>query len=1472
MKKLIIGIIALGIFKVGTLSAHVITVSNNAVNAGQYTNLQTAVNAANAGDTVYVMGSPTDYLSVTISKPRITLMGAGYNVTGLQNNYNSVVDYVYLNGSVNGVKIQGLYIGSNIQQTGASVTVDSVDVERCFVSSSVYIYGQHWTIRNNNLDNVIIQNNANVYIQNNFIEDIQNTNQLTVYVDHNIFATYGGNALYTGISNAQITNNVFYYSSPENSSGCTFKNNICSAGSAYDLNTYAGNTESGNIYANPPGWTDATIPASTVCQTCVWSYKWTFTAASPAHLAATDGSDIGVYGGLYPMPNLNGFTHIPQIVSMSATGIVAQGGNLNLSFKGQGIMAHGVVKGEYFFDNDPGLGSGTAIALTAGDSASIVNLAISVGVLKGIHVIGVRVKDSIGHWSLYEAQNFYVQPNVTLSAPPQIVAAEYFFDNDPGQGLGKPIPTGAAADSVNINTSESVASLTPGYHNMFIRTQNANGQWSLYEGRNFYIQPTVVLPAVSKVVSAEYFYDNDPGQGLGTSIITGAAADSVNINTTEPVGSLTPGYHSMFVRTQNALGEWSLYEGRNFFVSNPVVIPPPPAKIVAAEYFFDNDPGQGLGTAIAVTKGDSVNINKGLSIGSLSAGFHNIFIRTKDSTGRWSLYEGRNFYVQPAVVVTKPSRIVASEYYFDYDPYNMSTSYYGVGNGTTIGGVITGDSIKTTKLLNASALSLGAHNILIRVKDSTGVWSLYEDRAFTVKACTIATSAKVISNASCNGSNNGVATALPSKGSPPYTYSWSTAVKQTTDTATGLTAGTYTVIVSDTTGCSAVDSVTIKQPAKILVSIKSVTNTTCDSANGKATVLASGGKGGIYTYSWNTLPVQTGNSASKLSAGAYAVTVLDSGCVAVDTVKIAPSTLPSILITSKPSKCGDSIGSATATVSLGTAPYKYVWTNGDTLNFDNGLKAGTYQVTVHDKNGCMNIASVIINNSNGPIISLVGQQNISCSGKSDGLLAISVSGGASPYSYAWSNGATTSQISSLPTGPYVVTATDKTGCFSDTSFYVSAPAPLSLTTTTTNSGCSVSTGSATVAVSGGTSPFTYAWNDGTTSSTAPALSAGTYRVAIADAHGCVDTAYAAVSNTSGPLVTITSLTNATCSTGTDGIVVTSSTGGTGAYTYAWSTGGSTDSLHAPSGNYNLTVTDGLGCVGSITVNIPDNPPVAPPICFVTVDTSNKNMVIWDKITTKHIKTFNIYRETTVTGVFTLAATVPYDSLSVWVDPVAKPGVRSYRYELSQVDSCGNESPMSVIHKTIHMTANVGLSGLVNLIWDNYEGLPFIQYIVFRDTIYGQYHRYDSISASSYTYTDISPLTTKKPVYYAMGINTVTCTPHTHAKTYNSSHSNTANVIIQNVGIAAINAEASSLNIYPNPTRGVFNVSLSLASGNQNVKIKVFNAMGQLILTENCSKTAGAVNKQIDLSNYSKGVYVVQVISDANSMYRRVIIE
>jgi hypothetical protein len=324
----------------GSFQANVITVSNNAIAAGMYSSIQLGCDNANVGDTVYVMGSPTTYGDVTIKK-QLTLIGAGYNVSQTQNNWNTTIGYCYLDTIPFGTKISGTRImGFNmysLSQNGATGLADSIkwiDIERNYINNYVNIVGSNWTIRNNIINYININNNSNVFIQNNFLNyNINTSNQTSVVISNNDFVT-SSSAAFNSLSNALIANNVFYYSSPTTGTiNCTFSNNITTAGSVQVLPP-SGNSGSGNLNNVSPQFMDAaTIPNGTVNTNQIWNYNWSLKTTSPAHNAGTDLKDLGVYGGSYPMPNLSGATRIPQMQFMNVGGIVPQGGNLNVNFK-----------------------------------------------------------------------------------------------------------------------------------------------------------------------------------------------------------------------------------------------------------------------------------------------------------------------------------------------------------------------------------------------------------------------------------------------------------------------------------------------------------------------------------------------------------------------------------------------------------------------------------------------------------------------------------------------------------------------------------------------------------------------------------------------------------------------------------------------------------------------------------------------------------------------------------------------------------------------------------------------------------------------------------------------------------------------------------------------------------------------------------------------------------------------------------
>jgi hypothetical protein len=1133
----------------------------------------------------------------------------------------------------------------------------------------------------------------------------------------------------------------------------------------------------------------------------------------------------------------------------------------------QSLTAQQIKRAEYFFDTDPGEGLGTAIAVGPADSVNI-SMPISIASLSvGYHNLFVRVMtmDTFNHWSLYEGRNFYIQAPVVTAPAAKIQAAEYFFDTDPGVGLGTAIAS-PTADSVNITNSISVNALTPGFHNLFVRAQNTNGSWSLYEGRNFFVQTPVPTVAASKINGAEYFFDTDPGVGMGTAVAT-VTADSVTLSPAIPTGSLSNGFHNLFVRVRNTNGAWSLYEGRNFFIQTPVANVPA-AQIKAAEYFIDTDPGQGHATAVSFTTADSINVNQAISTVALTPGFHNLFARAQNTNGSWSLYEGRNFFLAAPVTPPKPSpKLVAAEYFFDTDP--------GQGHGTKITGITAADSISITTSWNASALSLGTHKVFVRAQDSLGRWSLYEGRSFLMKNCSV-TATATATNATCFAGTDGTATATASSGTKPYTYSWGTVPAQLTKKAVGLSPGTYTVTVTDSSGCPASAVATVGAPAAITINT-TVIGTTCNQPNGQALVSASGGTGS-YTYSWGTTPVQTGASVSGLAAGTYTIGVTDANhCSQTGTATIAPSAAPSLSVSTVGSRCGVAVGSASVTVSNGTSPYSYNWSNGSTLNHADSLRSGIYIVTVTDANHCSAFTAATISDVNGPVIGVNSNTPVACYGKSTGAISIAVIGGTAPYTYSWSNGSTSQNQTGLKAGPYQVSANDAAGCKAVQTINVTQSPLLQLSTSTTNSGCGVSTGTATAAVSGGTTPYTYSWSAGSGASTATAgaLPAGVYSIKVTDANGCPDSTTAAVSNVNGPVVSIGSINNANCSNGTAGTVSLVVSGGVKPYTYSWSTGATTQNVSSlAAGTYTVKVTDSVACLGTASAVVSETLPPVISICEVTVDPQTKmNQVVWNKTTAKRIKSFNIYKESTSSGVYFLAATVPYSHLSVFTDSLANPKTRSWRYKISQVDSCGGESPLSPSHKTMHLTVNQGLSNTVNLIWDNYEGLTFGTYYVYRDTVATKSTLFDSIPNNIFTYTDANPLHAPH-LYYSIGIsNPGGCNPTMHASiNYNSSHSNTGNLAVQLTGVAALNEDLNSFAIYPNPSSGVFNLSLDLMREKQTIRMRIFNSLGQTISVEQLGLVYGSIKKQIDLSGYSRGVYFVQLVGDAGIITRRIVIQ
>ncbi|WP_164108667.1 MULTISPECIES: MBG domain-containing protein [Sphingobacterium] len=493
----------------------------------------------------------------------------------------------------------------------------------------------------------------------------------------------------------------------------------------------------------------------------------------------------------------------------------------------------------------------------------------------------------------------------------------------------------------------------------------------------------------------------------------------------------------------------------------------------------------------------------------------------------------------------------------------------------------------------ATGLAAGTYTVTI-----TDANSCTATRNFTIlQPPALVASPSTHSNVSCYGGANGSAKVTVTGGTPGYSYSWAPS-GGTGATASGLSAGTYTVTVTDANACTTTQSFTITQPDALVATAGAQTDVSCNGgSNGSATVAVTGGIA-PYTYSWSP----TGGAAATatgLMAGTYTVTVTDANaCTTTQsfTITESPALVATPVSQTNLSCYGGANGSATVEATGGTAPYTYSWSpTGGTAATATGLMAGTYTVTVTDANACSTTQSFTITQPSALVVTPFSQTNIACNGAATGSATVTVAGGTGTYTYSWApSGGTAATATGLAAGTYTVTVTDANACFTTQSFTITQPSALVATAANqTNVSCySGANGSATVAVTGGTPGYTYSWApSGGTGATATGLSAGTYTVTVTDANACTTTQSFTIAQPNALVATASSQTNVSCNGGGNGAATVAVTGGTAPYTYSWSpTGGAAATATGLSaGTYTVTVTDANACTTTQSFTITESP-------------------------------------------------------------------------------------------------------------------------------------------------------------------------------------------------------------------------------------------------------------------------------------------
>jgi gliding motility-associated-like protein len=735
--------------------------------------------------------------------------------------------------------------------------------------------------------------------------------------------------------------------------------------------------------------------------------------------------------------------------------------------------------------------------------------------------------------------------------------------------------------------------------------------------------------------------------------------------------------------------------------------------------------------------------------------------------------DARGCTVTTSVAVTLTPAVVVSA------GVKTDVSCFGGNNGTahvtTTGGATPYTYTWSPNVSTVdSAVNLTAGTYTVTVRDANNCSGT---ASFTIAQPAAALAATNTTVPATCGSNDGKVFIHVTGGTPSYTYVWSPNVS-TVDSAINVSIGTYSVTITDSKGCTLTTSASVASSTGFSVSTGAQLNVNCFGGNnGSAHVIAAGGAS-PYTYSWSP-NVSTVDSAINLIAGTYSVTVRDAGtCSGIVTFNITePATALSATAVTTQGSCGVNNGKIVVTATGGTPAYTYLWTGGSTRDSLINLGAGTYTVTVTDSKGCTTTLSRTVTVSPAVVVSAVIINDVSCSGGANGAVHLTIGSGTGPFSYTWSpNVSTADSAVALAAGSYSVTVRDANGCSALIDTAVKQPTALATIMTSQNTDCGVRNGWAHAAVTGGAGPYTYVWNATSTTDSATGLGAGTYRVTITDANGCIKIDSAVVGANSAPSApTITGGPLTFCLG--DSVVLTSSatTGNT------WSTGATTQSITVyNSGTITVTQTAGActsppSAAVTITVNpIPSTPSISAsgPLTFcpggsVVLTSSAATGNVWSTTATTQSITATTSGSYTVSVILNGCPSLPSAPVSVTVlsNPtphitttasavcpgdlvtldVTTPGATSYAWD-------GNTAAASIQVPAGTYSATVTVNGCQGTDVITIGLLPVLGQLVIKDSFLvciGDTVKLDATTAeaTSYHWTSTTGLNETTPIVY-----------------------------------------------------------------------------------------------------------------------------